>query len=333
MWNLDRPAWNGWQHVSKMPEPARINYAFTLLDGKAYLFGGVAQDAGGFGTCPRRGATTSTGSSWVPLPAIPVATRAWAAAVWRNYILLLGGYTDQFSSTVLSFSPKSREFTYSGRLPRGIADARFLSIDGDLFVTGGESGMKIGCAESWRGARNLPRARRYRCLTQGSDPERASNAICSFHAIAFITSKIPRCSRIIGLPALLKGTADGEALWTLVRHHFAFPEDRVPMNAANLCPSPRGVADAAAELTRDIDRDFSARNREKFGRVWKSPHDMTMIGATPDEVALVRNTSEAATSSTTDYRSNPVTKWCCGTRITRRITSRGMLGLQGTASS
>jgi N-acetylneuraminic acid mutarotase len=158
MWNLDRPA-DGWQHVSKMPEPARINYAFTLLDGKAYLFGGVAPSAGGFRNLSEAWSYDFRKNDWVPLPAIPVATRAWAAAVWRNCILLLGGYTDQFSSTVLSFSPKSREFTYSGSLPRGIADARFLSIDGDLFVTGGESGMKIRSAESWRGAQSYESAR------------------------------------------------------------------------------------------------------------------------------------------------------------------------------
>jgi selenocysteine lyase/cysteine desulfurase len=100
---------------------------------------------------------------------------------------------------------------------------------------------------------------------------------------------------VSGFPALLKGAADSEALWTLVRHHFAFPEDRVPMNAANLCPSPRGVADAAAELTRDTDHDCSARNREKFGRLLEESRMSVaaMIGGTPDEVALVRNTSEA----------------------------------------
>jgi selenocysteine lyase/cysteine desulfurase len=55
------------------------------------------------------------------------------------------------------------------------------------------------------------------------------------------------------------------------------------------------VADAAAELTRDIDHDCSARNREKFGRLLEESRTSVaaMIGATPDEVALVRNTSEA----------------------------------------
>lgn len=98
-----------------------------------------------------------------------------------------------------------------------------------------------------------------------------------------------------GIPAFLNGAADGEAMWTLVRSHFAFPEDRVPMNAANLCPSPRAVADSAAELTRDIDHDCSGRNREKFARLLEESRARVaaMIGSSPDEVALVRNTSEA----------------------------------------
>ncbi len=35
----------------------------------------------------------------------------------------------------------------------------------------------------------------------------------------------------------------GESFWEEVRRQFAFREERVPMNAANLCPSPRAVAE------------------------------------------------------------------------------------------
>ena len=36
---------------------------------------------------------------------------------------------------------------------------------------------------------------------------------------------------------------EDESYWEQVRAQFAFREERVPMNAANLCPSPRAVAD------------------------------------------------------------------------------------------
>lgn len=88
---------------------------------------------------------------------------------------------------------------------------------------------------------------------------------------------------------------DEEALFRLVRREFPFGEDRVPMNAANLCPSPRAVADAVSELTRDIDRDCSFQNRAKFSDYREAAREAVaaMLGASPDEIALTRNTSEA----------------------------------------
>lgn len=89
--------------------------------------------------------------------------------------------------------------------------------------------------------------------------------------------------------------ADDEALFRLVRREFPFGEDRVPMNAANLCPSPRAVADAVSELTRDIDRDCSFQNRGKFAGMREAAREAVaaMLGASPDEIALTRNTSES----------------------------------------
>ena len=67
----------------------------------------------------------------------------------------------------------------------------------------------------------------------------------------------------IALPFARSASADDEALFRMVRREFPFDEDKVPMNAANLCPSPRSVADRVSELTRDIDRDCSFQNRGK----------------------------------------------------------------------
>jgi len=86
-----------------------------------------------------------------------------------------------------------------------------------------------------------------------------------------------------------------EAWWEMVRAQFSFTEERVPMNAANLCPSPRSVAARVEELTRDIDRDCSFNNRAKFrGLTEQSRADVAaQLGVSPDEIAIVRNTSEA----------------------------------------
>ena len=86
-----------------------------------------------------------------------------------------------------------------------------------------------------------------------------------------------------------------EALWEEVRRQFAFRDERVPMNAANLCPSPRVVAERVSELTRDVDVDCSFPNRAKFGPLLEASRAAAaaQLGVAADEIALVRNTSEA----------------------------------------
>lgn len=91
------------------------------------------------------------------------------------------------------------------------------------------------------------------------------------------------------------GSPRDESYWELVRAQFAFHEERVPMNAANLCPSPRAVAARVEELTRDIDRDCSFNNRAKFRDLTEASRGAVaaQLGVSADEIALVRNTSEA----------------------------------------
>ncbi len=96
-------------------------------------------------------------------------------------------------------------------------------------------------------------------------------------------------------PVVRAAAADDETLFRMVRWEFPFEEDKVPMNAANLCPSPRSVADRVNELTRDIDHDCSFQNRGKFGDLLESSRRRVaaQLGVSGDELALVRNTSEA----------------------------------------
>ncbi|MED5530247.1 MAG: aminotransferase class V-fold PLP-dependent enzyme, partial [Pseudomonadota bacterium] len=86
-----------------------------------------------------------------------------------------------------------------------------------------------------------------------------------------------------------------ENYWSLVRSKFAFSEALVPMNAANLCPSFREVAETVQTLTYDIDRDCSFNNRAKFGDLLESSRNLIaeQLNVSAEEIALVRNTSEA----------------------------------------
>ncbi|NMN73465.1 aminotransferase class V-fold PLP-dependent enzyme [Rhizobium sp. RHZ02] len=90
-------------------------------------------------------------------------------------------------------------------------------------------------------------------------------------------------------------TISGDMYWELVRHQFIFPDTAIPMNSANLCPSFESVASKVAELTRVVDYDVSLNNRAQFNdRLSSSRMKVAaQIGADPDEIALVRNTSEA----------------------------------------
>ena len=86
-----------------------------------------------------------------------------------------------------------------------------------------------------------------------------------------------------------------ESYWEMVRAQFSFTEDAVPMNAGNLCPSFRAVAENVTLLTADIDRDCSFNNRAKFGDLLETARARVaaQLNVSADEVALVRNTSEA----------------------------------------
>ena len=93
----------------------------------------------------------------------------------------------------------------------------------------------------------------------------------------------------------MRAAETDELYWQQVREQFPFREEHVPMNAANLCPSPESVAAAVTELTRSIDVDCSFQNRARFVTDRESARELVAVqlGAEADEVALVRNTSEA----------------------------------------
>ncbi len=85
-----------------------------------------------------------------------------------------------------------------------------------------------------------------------------------------------------------------EKFWSAVKQQFTIKEGLIMLNAANLCPSPLSVQKSLFELTKDVDSDPSFTNRAKFAGIKEEVRKeiAKYIGADPDEVALVRNTSE-----------------------------------------
>lgn len=76
---------------------------------------------------------------------------------------------------------------------------------------------------------------------------------------------------------------------------FRFDDDRVPMNAANLCPMPAAIADAVARFGRELEHDMSAANRKRIEAMKENARSSLagQLGCGTDELAIVRNTSEA----------------------------------------
>ncbi len=91
------------------------------------------------------------------------------------------------------------------------------------------------------------------------------------------------------------GAPDSEAFWRMVKRQFPLEPDVIFLNAANVCPASRPVIDRYVEYLRDFNANPSFQNREKYVPLQEGLRGKLaeMLGATPDEMAIVRNTSEA----------------------------------------
>jgi isopenicillin-N epimerase len=100
-------------------------------------------------------------------------------------------------------------------------------------------------------------------------------------------------ARPASLPAA--GAAAGDAFWDAVREQFVMPPGLAVMNAANLCPSTRGVLEAMYGSTRDIDQDPSPNNRAKLYPAKEETRKRlaAFLRVTPEEIVITRNTSES----------------------------------------
>ncbi|MCI0487151.1 MAG: aminotransferase class V-fold PLP-dependent enzyme [Blastocatellia bacterium] len=94
--------------------------------------------------------------------------------------------------------------------------------------------------------------------------------------------------------SLTADDAGGETFWRMVKQQFLMKDGLILMNAANLCPSPHMVMEKVCALTRDEDADASFQNRAKFRTLLEESRKKlaAFTGATQDEIAIVRNTSE-----------------------------------------
>lgn len=76
---------------------------------------------------------------------------------------------------------------------------------------------------------------------------------------------------------------------------FGFTDENVPMNAANLCPMPSNVTTAHARYAQALDLSLSSDSRATIVGFKEEARSRVaaMLGTSADEIAIVRNTSEA----------------------------------------
>jgi selenocysteine lyase/cysteine desulfurase len=87
-----------------------------------------------------------------------------------------------------------------------------------------------------------------------------------------------------------------EAFWQLLKRQFPLEEGLLYLNAANVCPASRPVLDRYATLLRDFQANPSFQNRDKYRPMRESVRSKlaALLGVSPDEIAITRNTSEGS---------------------------------------
>jgi hypothetical protein len=108
------------------------------------VFGGVTMDGSALHNLDDAYMYDPGSQTWSTLTALPVARRAWWAQTVRNRILILGGYTADFTAEILEFDPATGMASKTdSTLPHPLADAKFVLAGKRLLAAGGESGVKV----------------------------------------------------------------------------------------------------------------------------------------------------------------------------------------------
>jgi isopenicillin-N epimerase len=86
-----------------------------------------------------------------------------------------------------------------------------------------------------------------------------------------------------------------EKFWQEVRARFLMPKELAFVNAANLCPTPLPVFESLVNNSRFLDADPSSSSRARLQAAREESRKAIAesIRATPEEILMTRNTSEA----------------------------------------
>jgi isopenicillin-N epimerase len=87
-----------------------------------------------------------------------------------------------------------------------------------------------------------------------------------------------------------------EGYWNMVKRQFPLEDGLLYVNAANVCPASRPVLDRHMDFLRDFHSNPSFQNRDKYKPLQERLRSKlaALLRATPDEIAITRNTSEGS---------------------------------------
>lgn len=112
-------------------------------------------------------------------------------------------------------------------------------------------------------------------------------------------------SSSLGLPLLagnpsaaartMQGSGGSGLNWDSIKQAFPFAPGDVALNAANLCPASQPVRDVQYRIMQAIDRNPSFENRLQFEALREASRTRLaqLLGASGEEIAITRNTSES----------------------------------------
>ena len=114
----------------------------------------------------------------------------------------------------------------------------------------------------------------------------------SLAALAFPSFANVRTNNI---PELSLQSVPDEKYWEQVKKQFAVPENRIMLNAANLCPAPAPVNSKVMGIINGLSKDVSFQYRKQFTEDRKQAvaalAQFTSVSA--EEIGITRNTSES----------------------------------------
>ncbi len=117
-----------------------------------------------------------------------------------------------------------------------------------------------------------------------------SAAVLSFPIMGF--SPKNRHDNFSGLKN--KVFSNDENYWKLVKNQYQIDPGLIMMNAGNFCPSPYSVSQTMQTHLEGLNANASSQDRKKYNDIYKDTVKLMAdyLGASPEEIAITRNTSE-----------------------------------------